>query len=296
LITSEDKKAILAYLAVCFFWGSTYLAIRIGVQVVPPFIFAATRLIIAGALVLIYSKIKGYDFPKTKKEYRRISIVGILLLVGGNGLVVFSEQWLPSGIASLIVACVPLFMAIIEVGILKMKRISLRGVLGLIIGFGGVVFLVLNGGIIGETHFFGVIIILIATFSWSAGSVYSKTFKLDCSIIVSIGIQMLVAGIVLFAVGAIRGEISQVEWTMQGILSIVYLITFGSIVGYSSYIYVLSKWPAARAGTYAYVNPIVAVILGSIFLQEKITVNMVISMFVILTGVLLVQKSKIDNV
>ena len=133
---NDNRKALLAYLAVCFFWGSTYLAIRIGVRDFPPFMFAGIRFIIAGTLTILYSKLKGNIFPDNSKNIARISVVGLLMLLGGNGLVVFAEQWVHSGIASLLVATVPLFMAIIEIVILRDKSMDYKGFLGLILGFG----------------------------------------------------------------------------------------------------------------------------------------------------------------
>lgn len=291
----EQQKALIAYLSVCFFWGSTYLAIKIGVEVFPPFLFAATRFLIAGGFVLGYSKIRGHKFPSSAKKFYKIAIIGILLLVGGNGLVVIAEQWVPSGIASLIVACVPLFIAIIEIAILRMKRITPIGVFGLVIGFGGVAFLALSDGAGGELHLGGIGLILCAATFWSIGSVYSKTFDPDCSIVSNIGIQMFSGGSVLFVFGLLTGEMQQVVWSMEGVLAIGYLIVFGSIIGYSSYIYALQKWPASRVGTYAYVNPVVAVLLGYFVLHEPITSKVLISMIVILLGVMLVQSSKIED-
>lgn len=294
-MNNDNRKTMLAYLAVCFFWGSTYLAIRIGVSGFPPFMFAGIRFTIAGTLTILYSKLRGNTFPDNKKDITKISIVGLLMLLGGNGLVVFAEQWVHSGIASLLVATVPLFMAIIEIFILKYKSMDYKGLLGLVLGFGGVAYLALADKGVGVIDFKGTLLLLIASLSWSIGSVYSKTFKTNSSIISNIGIQMLAGGTGLFTVGIILGEISRVNFTRNSVLALLYLIVFGSMIGYSCYIYVLAKWPASKAGTYAYVNPVVAVILGAVILDEPFTVSVIISMVIIIMGVFIVQRAKIED-
>lgn len=292
---NDNKKALWAYLAVCFFWGSTYLAIKIGVKDFPPFMFAGIRFIIAGSLTMMYSKLKGYSFPDNKSNIAKISVVGLLMLLGGNGLVVFAEQWVHSGIASLLVATVPLFMAIIEIFILKHKKMDYKGFIGLALGFGGVGYLALADSGVGVIDFKGTLLLLIASLSWSIGSVYSKTIKSNGSIISNIGIQMLAGGIGLSTVGSILGEVSRIHFTRNSTLALLYLIVFGSIIGYSCYIYVLAKWPASKAGTYAYVNPVVAVVLGAIILNEPFTMSVIISMIIIMAGVFIVQRAKVED-
>lgn len=289
----ENRKVLFAYLAVCFFWGSTYLAIRIGVKDFPPFVFASIRFLIAGSIMVIYSKLKKLEFPKDKKETVNISITGLFLLLGGNGLVVFAEQWVHSGIASLIIATVPLFMALIEYLIFKNQRLDYKGIIGLLLGFAGVFYLAFSNQSMGAINIKGIIMLLFASLFWATGSVYSKTYKSTSSIFSKIGIQMLAGGVGLLIVSISMGEIANLRMSIQTILALIYLIIFGSIVGYSSYIYVLQKWPASKAGTYAYVNPAVAVLLGAIILKESITVSIIFSMIIILFGVVLVQKSKL---
>ena len=283
---------ILAYIAVCILWGSTYLAIRIGVSDFPPALFAGIRFLIAGALVLIYAYSKGYKFPDNFTDVRRQAIVGLFLLLGGNGLVVWAEQWVYSGATALLLAIVPLFNAILEWFLPKGPRIGLKGWFGLLIGFFGVALLVFTGS---ETRIIDVpggIVLLLAAFSWSLGSVYSKTFKASGTMVANIGLQMLAGGIGLTIVGLLLGEASNIHLTSKGLGALAYLIIFGSILGYSSYIYLLQKWPASKAGTYAYVNPVVGVFLGAVILGEPVSPNVFISAIIILSGVLLVQLSK----
>ncbi|KXG74199.1 EamA family transporter [Thermotalea metallivorans] len=288
----EERKVILAYLCVCIVWGSTYLAIRIGVSEFPPAIFAGIRFVVAGLLMVGFAWLKGLEFPKTPIDIRRIAVVGLFLLLGGNGLVVWAEQWVHSGIASLLVATVPLFMAILELMLPNRKSIGFKGWSGLILGFAGVVLLVFTHSDSGAIDLKGALILLTGTLMWAMGSIYSKSFQASGSIVSHIGIEMLAGGIGLSIVGMILGETSRFHVTLRGIGALLYLIFFGSILAYSCYIYILQKWPAAKAGTYAYVNPPVAVLLGSLILDEPLSFHVIASTGVILMGVFLVQTSK----
>ena len=174
----------------------------------------------------------------------------------------------------------------------KENTLGIKGWAGLLIGFGGVGFLVMSASGTGSIDLLGSILVMLAAFSWSSGSVYSKRFKAAGSIITHIGIQMLAGGIGLTTAGLLLGEASRVRFTVKSMAAMVYLIVFGSILAYSCYIYVLGKWPSARAGTYAYINPLVAVTLGFLVLGEPITYHTIISMAVILGGVLMVQVSQ----
>lgn len=290
---NEESKIYLAYLAVCVIWGSTYLAIRIGVSEFPPTLFAGIRFLVAGSLMLAFSGYKGLKMPANFSEVMKISIVGLFLLLGGNGCVVWAETRIHSGTASLLVATVPLFMALIELVLPKSPKLNLKGWIGLLIGFSGVALLVFSNSTDSSTDVIGVILLLIGAFSWAMGSVYSKSFKVSSSIIPNIAIQMLAGGFGLSTVGTAFGEISKIHITSKGIGAMLYLILFGSIIGYSCYVYILEKWPAAKAGTYAYVNPLVAVLLGGLILNEPISIGVVMSTLVILGGVILVQTSKI---
>lgn len=292
---NEESKVIAAYIAVCMLWGSTYLAIRIGVSAFPPELFGGVRFVIAGALMLLFARLRGLEFPTNMKSIRDQSIVGLFLLLGGNGLIVWAEQWVHSGVTSLLVATIPLFMAVIELFIPGRPRIDFKGWLGLIIGFSGVAILVLSNSGESSLDIKGAIAILLAAFLWATGSVYSKGFKPTGSVVSNIGIQMLAGGIGLLIVGISIGELSRVSLSAKGIAALLYLIVFGSWIGYSSYIYVLQKWPAAKAGTYAYVNPPVAFLLGALVLGEPFTITVLFSTVIILVGVLLVQLSKTNS-
>ncbi|GAU78517.1 EamA family transporter [Fusibacter sp. 3D3] len=288
------NKVFMAYLAVCFFWGSTYLAIKIGVTDMPPMFFAGSRFLIAGSIMLTYAKLKGLPFPKGFKSIKGLSIVGILMLLGGNGLIVYAEQWVDSGVASMMVATMPLFIALLERLLIRSVKLSKLGYFGLLIGFYGVYRLITPSGLHQGMNPTYVGIILLATFLWSLGSVYSKMVVSEGSIVNNIGIQMLSGGIGLMIISVLAGELSRLTLSRSSLMALAYLIVFGSIVGYSSYIYVLAHWPATKAGTYAYINPMVAMILGFFILNEPVTIQMVSSMIIILLGVFAVQRSKIQ--
>ncbi len=285
--------AILAYILVSFFWGSTYMAIKIGVEDMPPMFFAGVRFLIAGLIMIVFSFIRGYAFPAGKSEFSRLSLIGLFMLLGGNGLVVFAEQWVDSGVASLIMATIPIFAGVLEHFFIRTTRLTFKALSGLLLGFFGVYFLLVPADHGISIDIPGILVLLSASFLWSTGTVLSKTFKGNSSIVSNIGIQMFAGGVGLMLVSAITGEFSRVRFSMNSVLAIAYLVVFGSLVAYSSYIYLLQKWPATKAGTYAYINPLVAVSLGAIFLGEKINFLMILSMVGIFLGVLIVQKSKI---
>ena len=288
---SGEGKALLAYLSVCIVWGSTYLAIRIGVSDFPPELFAGIRFSIAGLLMLFFALMRHAQMPNLK-TLLNVSVMGLFLILGGNGMVVWAEQWVDSGMAALLLATVPLWMALIELILPGRKPLGLKGWGGLMIGFGGVTLLILSGGKTGSIDLAGGLWILAAAVSWAIGSVYSSRVRLQGSIVAIIGIEMLAGGLGQVIVGLSLGEAQLMHFSTKGIGAMVYLIFIGSIVGYSSYIYLLQKWPAAKASTYAYVNPVVAIFLGALILGEPVTGGIVLASGVILGGVLLVQLGK----
>jgi len=292
---APSARIVLAYLSVFLIWGSTYLAIRIGVRDIPPALFAGLRFVIAGGAMLVYGKLVGRLMPAKLDHLRTLSIVGIFLLVGGNGLVVWSEQWVHSGLAAVIIATVPLFMSSIDAIVPGGHRLSWLGWLGILIGFGGVVVLVLPtlGYAVGERiNPAGIGGLIAASFFWSAGSVYSKRRTVGGDILMNTAVQMLAGGVVLVGIAAVVGEPAGARVTASGALSLLYLIIFGSIVGFTSYTYLLRHVPPAKASTYAYVNPIVAIVLGNIVLSEPIELMTILATVVILGGVAMVQLAR----
>ena len=292
IFKNEKARVLLAYIAVCILWGSTYLAIRIGVSDFPPTIFAGIRFLIAGSLMLVFAIFKGLKLPNKTSDVIKVSAVGLFLLLGGNGCVVWAETWVHSGMASLLIATVPLFMAIIELSLPGTSKIDLKEWLGLLVGFGGVSLLVFSNSTTGSIDLKGALVLLIGAFLWAIGSVYSKRFTASGGVISHIAVQMLAGGLGLMLTGTILGELTKIHFTSKSLGALTYLIFFGSIIGYSCYIYILKKWPTAKAGTYAYVNPPVAVLLGAIILGEQVSFKVILSAAIILFGVVLVQTSR----
>jgi drug/metabolite transporter (DMT)-like permease len=289
----ELIKAYAAWGAVCLFWGTTYLAIRIGVQRVPPALFAGVRFIIAGVLFLAYLRWRGYPMPK-RQELLHMVIVGISLLVMANGLVVWAEQWVPSGLTAVIIATMPFWSAGLESVLPSGERLTFRKVLGILIGFAGVIILFAPdmGESFDKAYLKGVIVLVFVPFFWSAGSIYSKHHPIECPPLVAAGTQTLIAGLVLTAIGTAFGEWSEFTLDGKGMAAIAYLIVFGSIVGYSSFIYALSKLPITTVSLYAYINPVIAVILGWLILDERLDWSVATATTVVLLGVALVKSAR----
>ncbi len=285
-------KAYLAFASVSFFWGTTYLAIRIGVEVLPPGLFAGVRFLIAGLILGGALLAKGEPLP-AKREWKHQAVVGIALLVLANGVLVWAEQYVPSGMAALIVATLPFAMATIE-GILPHgERLTLRKAVGMLVGFGGLILLLwpdLRGPADGQ-YLIGVVAIMFAPVFWAGGSIYSKYHKGGTPPLMAAAMQMLIAGVLLSIIGLLAGELDRFHFSTQGIGALLYLVTFGSIVGYGSYIYVLDKLPSAVVTMYAYINPVVAVFLGWLILSERLDLQMIIATAVILFGVVLVKTA-----
>ena len=283
-------RAYLAWIAICIIWGTTYLFIRIGVETIPPMLFAGFRWLIAGIILITILRLGGKQFPK-KEDLIHIAIIGIALLGLGNGLVVVGEQWIESGLAALLITTVPFWMVGVESFLPKGPKLNWMVITGLIIGSLGVG-LIFGGDLkyIFETKYLvGVLSILGAVVAWSLGSVYSKYKKVSVHPLMSASIQMLLVGTLQILLGTVIGEFNGLHFTQSGLISIAYLVVMGSIFGYGSYIYAIEHLPLSLVSTYAYVNPIIALVLGWIFLNEQLNVFTVIASIVIIAGVVLVK-------
>lgn len=293
LTRKEKITAYAAWGAVCLFWGTTYLAIRIGVRTIPPALFGGLRFLTAGLIFLAYLSWRGHALPQGR-ELLDMVIVGIALLVTSNGLVIWAEQWVPSSIAALLVATLPFWMAGFEAALPSGERLTFRKGMGIIIGFTGLVIL-LSPEIktsFDMAYLQGVAALLMAPLCWSAGSVYSKSRPAKSHPLMAATMQMVVAGIILILIGGIFGEWQRFSLDAEGLAATAYLVVFGSIVGYGSFIYALSKLPATKVAMYAYVNPVIAVVLGWLILDERMDWSVVLATAVVLLGVVLVKSSK----
>jgi drug/metabolite transporter (DMT)-like permease len=286
-------RALVAYLLVCVLWGSTYLAIRVGVATLPPFLFAGVRFVLAGAALLALALALGDTLPRRAADWRTHAIVGVLLLAGGNAFVVWAEQYTPSGIASIFVVTVALWMAFFDAVIPGGSGdFTWRVLAGLALGLVGTALLVgASPAAIVRADLRGPLALTAASASWSLGSVYGKRHRAATSPYVGAALQMLAGGAAVVAAGTALGEWSRWHLTATGIGAIAYLAVFGSIVGYSAYTYALHHASPTIVGTYAYVNPVIAVLLGWAILREPVGPRTLVAMALTLGAVLWIQLS-----
>jgi drug/metabolite transporter (DMT)-like permease len=283
---------VAAFLAVYVIWGSTYLAIRFGVETMPPFLMAAVRFVVPGALLVAWRRARGAAAP-TATQWRSAAIVGSLLLLGGNGLVTWAEQWVPSGLAALLVASVPLWMGVMNWLIEPTARPRARGIAGLFLGFAGVGVLVdPRGDLAGDTQLFvGALAIVAASALWAAGSLYSRRADLPKDPMLSTGLQMLCGAAALCVVGTVSGEWARLDLgavSTKSALALLYLIVFGSIVAFTAYVWLLRATTPAKVSTYAYVNPVVAVLLGWALAAEPMTARTIVAAAIIVGSVVMI--------
>lgn len=291
-----NRSAIwLAFATVYLVWGSTYLAIRVGVQDLPPFLFAGVRFLIAGALMAVYCQLRGIGWPSDPQDRRRILITAVLMLVGGNGLVTWAEQWVPSNQAALIVATSALWMA--GLGSLGRRGEAVNGWtrVGLLVGFAGVALLVAEG--LGEdtAPWLAYGALVLSPLLWALGSIYARRDATHCHPMMTVTLQMLVTGVIQTSVGLLLGEAARWQWTADSLWALAYLVVFGSCIAYAAYYWLVHQVTPSQLGTYAYVNPAVAVLLGWLLLGEGLNAAQLAGTVVILLAVIVVtaaQRSK----
>jgi len=289
-------KIWIALLALYIVWGSTYLAIRFAVDTIPPFLQAGLRFLISGLILVIWRRAAGDEMPSLK-QWRSLAIVGTLLLLGGNGLVSFAEQRIASGVAALIIGTVPLWLVLIEAIRPGGVRPSWRALIGLIVGFGGIYLLIGPSELTGKFQFdiLGTLTLITAAFLWSLGSIYSRSAELPKSALMTTGAEMLAGSIPIFIVSILFGELKSFSFAQvsgQSWLALLYLITFGSMVGFVAYIWLLQNAPVSLVATYAYVNPLVAVLLGSWFAQESLTARTLFAAGIIIGSVVFINSAR----
>jgi drug/metabolite transporter (DMT)-like permease len=290
-VNARRSWVIAAFVAVYLIWGSTYLGIRFAIETIPPFLLSCVRFTLAGAILLVIAKVRNAPNP-TAPQFRTAAIVGSLLMLA-NSLVGVAESRIPSGIAALLVAMTPLFMVILEWARPHGKKPTLLVAIGLLIGLGGVVALVgpgsFGGG--GGIDLIGAGTVVAGCLAWSSGSIYSRYAPRPSSGLVMTGYQMLVGGVFVGIIGVIRGEFATFHVTdvsMRSILAWAYLLVFGSLIAFTAFVYLLRVSTPARVATYAYVNPVVAVILGWLLAGEAISSRMIVSAAIIVAGVALI--------
>jgi drug/metabolite transporter (DMT)-like permease len=285
---------VLAFAAIYLVWGSTYLAIRWAVETMPPLSMAAARFLVAGGAAYAWSLSRGDERP-SPRQWRDAAVAGTLLLAFGNGAVVVAEQWVPSGLTALLVGSVPLWLVVLDALFGSRGRPSPRAGVGLMVGFGGLVLLAGSPGVgAGGVHELGgALLVLFGAFAWAAGSLYSRHASTPPRARTWVGMQMLAGGAALTLLAVASGEVATLDPSAVSVrswLSFAYLIVFGALIGYAAYIWLLRVSTPARVGTYAYVNPVVALLLGWSLAGERLTFRSVLAATIIVASVIAITS------
>lgn len=289
---STKTKAWLAFLSICIIWGTTYLAIKIGVMAFPSFLFAAIRQVAAGAIIMgiAWGMQRKADFSRS--NLRLQMLIGFLMITMGNGLVTWGEKYIPSGVAALICAMMPVFGVLINLGINRAERLNWIIVFGMILGFCGVALNFRNSiaDLTNTAYIAGIIATLIATTSWAVGSIIGKRKRSPVNPVFNSGLQLFFGGVFLFITSPFADDYSKGNFTDPAALwSLLYLIVVGSVLAYTAYMYALKELPVGIVMVYAYVNPLVAVLLGWWWLSEPLTWYTALSFMAIVAGVYIVN-------
>jgi drug/metabolite transporter (DMT)-like permease len=298
---ARKRLAYFAWIAVCVIWGTTYLGIRVSLESIPPALMGGLRWTLAGGALAIYLAATGRSLPP-RSQWGSIAILGFLLLGLGNGGVVFAEQWVPSGLAAVMVATAPFWMAAVEACLPDGERLRASVIVGLLVGFSGIVLLVWPDLTLSNASsrgfLAGIIALQIASLGWSIGSSYSKrqgkragtpNENTPDAVLGSTAYQMLAGGLMMMAVGTVRGEWSELYFTTRTSIALIYLTTLGAIGGFVAYTYALRHLAVSFVSLYAYINPVIAVALGILVLHEPFTWRMAIAAALVFAGVAVVR-------
>ncbi|MBN1811752.1 MAG: drug/metabolite exporter YedA [Anaerolineae bacterium] len=294
--TTLRLRVLAAFAAIYLIWGSTYLGIRIAIETLPPLLTAGLRFIVAGPLLYAWARRNGAPRP-SGIQWRAAAIVGGLLLLGGNGLVTWAEQRVSSGLAALLVATVPLWMVLLDWLFLRGGRPAGQVFLGLVLGLAGIVLLIGPTDLLGEhrVDLVGVAMMLLAALSWAIGSLYARRAPLPDAPLLGTGMEMIAGGVLLLLASGAKGEWAQVDFarvSLRSWLALAYLTLLGSIVAFTAYTWLLRVSTPARVATYAYVNPVVAVVLGWAVVGEVLTGHMLLAAVVIVLAVVVITTGR----
>jgi drug/metabolite transporter (DMT)-like permease len=298
--SNHNLKVVVAFGLVYVFWGSTYLAIGItSAEGIPPFVMCAMRFLIAGPLMLAACAVFGRNVRISRQEAWRLAVIGGLLLVGGNGGLAWAEQYVPTGFAALIIAVTPIWFLVLETFVFRGDRMSRRGLIGLAMGIVGIAILVwpkiTHRDALGVMQLVGSISLLFSSMSWAIGSVFSRKWQMKVDPLVATSWEMLFAGLGHTVLVLLTGQFHRTVFNRRGVLAVLYLVVFGSWIGYTAYIWLLKHVPTPKVATYAYVNPIVAVVLGWIVLHERFDHFMLAGTIVIVAAVVLVTTAQVHS-
>lgn len=285
-------KVLLAFAIIYFVWGSTFLAIRVGVREVPPFLLAAMRFLVAGFVLIAWMRGKGTALPSVR-EWLSASVLAVLIFVLDYGLLFWAERRVPSGIAAVMLATIPVFMTISEIVMLRTQRLTPRLGAALLVGIGGVAVLVSRSVSFGDAPIdtLGAIALIVASISWSVASILTRKVPLPSEKAMSSGAQMLAGGVLLTFTATGLGEFREFYWqevSLKAWLALAYLIVAGSIVAFTAYVWLIHHQSPTKVGTYAYVNPVVAVVIGYFFGGEALNVRTILGTLLVLASVVVI--------
>lgn len=292
---TSRARILAAYATIYVVWGSTYLGINLALESLPPFLLAAARFTTAGALLYVWMRARGAARPSLT-QWKAAAIIGGLLLFAGNGGVVWAQQFVPSGVAALLVATLPLWMALLEWVGPDRRRPTARVAVGLLVGLVGIMVLVGPGAIHGQgnVNLAGAAVLILASLAWAVGSLYARRAPTPATAQLGTAMQMLTGGLMLTVAGLLGGEASAIHLdaiSARSAGALLYLIVFGSLVAFSAYVWLLRVEPPSRVATYAYVNPVVAVTLGWLFVGESLTPQTMLAAAIIIGAVVLIVSS-----
>jgi drug/metabolite transporter (DMT)-like permease len=286
--------AWVAWITVCVVWGTTYLAIRICLETLPPALMAAMRWLPAGALLGTGLWLRSERWPALA-QWPGLALTGCLLIGLGNGGVVWAEQYVPSGLTAVVVATVPFWMVGVEAFVPGGEPITARGITGLFVGFGGIVLLVWpelrQGGTAASQFFWGLMALQVACAGWALGSSYSRRHAIGDNVVAATALQMLFGGVLMLTAGLALGEHHAVRFSARSAAALAYLILAGSVAGFLAYAYALRHLPVSTVSLYAYFNPIIAVVLGAAILGEPLSARIAVAAALVLAGVAIVRLS-----
>jgi len=288
----------LAFGLVYLFWGSTYLAIDIAVQTIPPALMCGLRFSVAGVIMLAVCALTGHRILYSPRQIALASVVGLLLLMGGNLTLSYAELTVSSGLSALIIAITPLWFLVLDSLLLGDHHISRRGKAGLALGIAGLFVLVwpeLQAGSLGRKEFWASISLIAGSFSWALGSVLSKRWQSGMDVFGATGWQVTAAGVGNFIFALLNGDFSHVTWAPRSLAAVGYLVVCGSWIGYTAYIWLLEHVPTSKVSTYAYVNPVVAVFLGWLILHERVDRFILAGSAIVVLSVVLVTSAKVKE-
>lgn len=291
----NNRTSYLPYLAlaaVCIIWGTTYLALRIAVLHFPPFLFTAIRQTTAGLLLLAFMFTIGKEKFPSPDHLLRQAIAGFFMISLGNGLVAWAEMYIPSGVAAIICSLMPVLVILINVMVHRDERPTVPILVGVVIGLAGIVMMFSEhlSGFSKAEYLVGILFTFTAALAWAGGSIWIKKKNTESNLFVNAGMQMFFGGFLLFPFSLVFDDLGHITWSAEVVYSFIYLILVGSLVAYASYAYALRKLPMTLVSLYAYINPVVAVILGWLVLNETLNMRIWIAIALTIAGIYIVNK------